>query len=52
MTEVRLDPRQAPAGAELLLASDFGRQTPRGARSTAGSRARTTAPATSRASTA
>ncbi|MCY3843856.1 MAG: hypothetical protein OXH69_09985 [Acidobacteria bacterium] len=28
MTEVRLDPRQAPARAELLLAADFGRQAP------------------------
>ena len=28
MTEVRFDPRQAPAGAELLLAADFGRQAP------------------------
>ena len=26
MTEVRLDPRQAPARAELLLGADFGRQ--------------------------
>ena len=26
---VRLDPQQAPAGAELLLAADFGRK-PRG----------------------
>ena len=26
MNEVRLDPRQAPARAELLLAADFGRQ--------------------------
>ena len=28
MTEVELDPRQAPARAELLLAADFGRQAP------------------------
>ena len=26
MTEVRLDPRQAPARAELLLGADFGRE--------------------------
>ncbi len=26
MNEVRLDPRQAPARAELLLAADFGRE--------------------------
>ena len=26
MNEVSLDPRQAPARAELLLAADFGRQ--------------------------
>ena len=29
MTEVRLDPRQAPARAELLLAADFGHEAPR-----------------------
>ena len=28
MNEVRLDPRQAPARAELLLGADFGRQAP------------------------
>ncbi len=28
MNEVRLDPRQAPARAELLLAADFGQQAP------------------------
>ena len=26
MNEVKLDPRQAPARAELLLAADFGQQ--------------------------
>ena len=26
MNEVKLDPRQAPARDELLLAADFGRQ--------------------------
>ena len=28
MNEVRLDPRQAPARAELLLGADFGQQAP------------------------
>ena len=28
MTEVRLDPQQAPARAELLLSADLGRQAP------------------------
>ena len=28
MNEVRVDPRQAPAHAELLLGADFGRQAP------------------------
>ena len=45
MNEVRLDPRQAPARAELLLGADFGRVRPQAVRSRAGSRARTAAAA-------
>ena len=43
MNEVRLDPQQAPARAELLLAADFGQEA-RGRPISAGSRARTTKP--------